>query len=148
MTFKLQRFHHTQGSLTNAIPNGTARLGGIKYSDITPIRWSMLLNKRACLRHDSAVQHYLGVTLANARSHHLWFVQSMGCSRIQGGSLRSPNDLGQIIVPMVSKQIRGPTRTVLLVITKVGSFSPCIARETTSVPGLQARSTKTPLGFF
>jgi hypothetical protein len=29
----------------NAIPNGTARLGGVKYFDVTPIRWSMLLTR-------------------------------------------------------------------------------------------------------
>jgi hypothetical protein len=62
-----------------------------------------------------------------------WFVQSMGCSRIQGGSLRSPNDLGQTVIPKVSKQIWGPTYTVLHVITKGRSFSP--SRHAQPKPG-------------
>ena len=40
--FRSQRFHHTQESLTMPSQTGTARLGGIKYFDVTPIRWSML----------------------------------------------------------------------------------------------------------
>ena len=44
----------------------------------------------------------------------------------RAGALDNPMTWGEDSAPKVSKQIRGPTRTVLLVLTKVGSFSPCI----------------------
>jgi hypothetical protein len=47
--------------------------------------------KHACLCHDNAVPHFLGITLAHARSLGPWFIQPVGRSHVQGGNPKTHN---------------------------------------------------------